>query len=124
MANVFVKEFLGIHGIVTMSSFFRVYRAPVLKRLQAHYGPYIIERTGFECMVEMLLKMIYLRTTISEVPMLLDTSLRVGKPKMRIVRTIRGYLSLWRRKDDWRAHAHAQAAERMRLADARPADRG
>jgi hypothetical protein len=102
MANAFVKEFLGIHGILTMSSFFRLYRGRVLRRLQAHYGARIIERSGFECMVELLLKMIYLQTTISEVPMVLDTGLRVGKTKMRIGRTIRGYLAISTRTKGWR----------------------
>lgn len=105
MANAFVKELLGIHGIMTMSSFFRLYQGGVLKRLQASYGPRIVERRGFECMVEMLMKMMYLRTTISEVPMVLDTNLRVGKSKMKVLRTIRGYLELWPRITEWRAQA-------------------
>lgn len=110
MANAFVKEFLGIHGIMTVSSFFRLYRATTIKKLQAHYGPQIIERRGFECMVELLMKMIYLETTISEVPMLLDTKLRAGKSKMKVTRTIRGYVSLWPRTGGWRERAAAGSA--------------
>jgi len=106
MANAFVKEMLGVHGILTMSSFFRLYRASALLKLQAYYGPTIVERRGFECMVELLLKMIYLRTTISEVPMLLDTNLRAGKSKMNVTRTIGGYLALSRRTSEWRRVAH------------------
>ncbi|MBI2756929.1 MAG: glycosyltransferase family 2 protein [Chloroflexi bacterium] len=102
MANAFVKEFLGAHGILTLSSFFRLYRAPVLKALQATYGPRILERPGFECMVELLLKLIYLGTTISEVPMVLDTSLRAGSTKMRIGRTIVGYVGLYGHLGHWR----------------------
>src|SRR6266508_5094479 len=67
MANAFVKEFLEIHGIMTVSSFFRLYQGAMVKRLQAHYGPQILERRGFECMVELLLKLIYLEATNSEV---------------------------------------------------------
>jgi dolichol-phosphate mannosyltransferase len=103
IANAFVKEFLGIHGILTVSSFFRLYRAPALMKLQIAYGPAIIERRGFECMVELLMKMMYLRTTITEVPMLLDTNLRVGKTKMKITKTILGYLSLTPRMGYWKA---------------------
>jgi dolichol-phosphate mannosyltransferase len=105
LANAFVKELLGAHGLLTMSSFFRLYRASVLLKLQAYYGPGIVERAGFECMVEMLLKMIYLKTTISEVPMVLDTSLRVGASKMKVMRTVRGYLALGRRTTAWRTIA-------------------
>lgn len=101
VANAFVKEFLGIHGIHTMSSFFRLYRGIVVRRLQAQYGPCIIERAGFESMIELLLKMIYLQTKISEVPMLLDTARKKGKSKMKIIKTIYGYLTLWKDKKQW-----------------------
>jgi len=101
IANLFIKELLGIHGLLTVSSFFRLYRAPVLKKLQARYGPEIVERRGFECMVEMTMKMINLQVTISEVPMVLDTHARVGKSRMKILKTIRGYLSLWFLKRKW-----------------------
>jgi dolichol-phosphate mannosyltransferase len=108
MANAFVKEFLGIHGILTVSSFFRLYRAPTLMKLQIAYGPAIVERRGFECMVELLMKMMYLRTSISEIPMLLDTNLRVGKTKMKITKTILGYLSLCPRRGSWKARVDAK----------------
>jgi dolichol-phosphate mannosyltransferase len=102
VANLFIKELLGIHGILTVSSFFRLYRAPTLKKLQASYGPGIVERSGFECMVEMTMKMIILQITISEVPMVLDTHARVGKSRMKILKTIRGYIGLWLLKRKWR----------------------
>jgi dolichol-phosphate mannosyltransferase len=101
VANLFIKELLGIHGILTVSSFFRLYRTPALKKLQAVYGPEIVERRGFECMVEMTMKMINLQITISEVPMILDTHARVGKSRMKITKTIRGYFSLWLLKSKW-----------------------
>jgi dolichol-phosphate mannosyltransferase len=105
VANVFVKEVLGLTGIATVSSFYRLYRGRVILDLQRCYGPGIIERTGFECMVELLLKMVYLRTTISEVPMTLDTSLRVGKSKMKVLRTVAGYVWLWHDKRRWQTAA-------------------
>ena len=101
MANIFVKEFLGIHGILTVSSFYRLYTGEVIKDLQEKYSPEILELAGFECMVEMLLKMIYLEKSISEVPLVLDTSLRVGKSKMKIMRTVRGYFKVGMRKRSW-----------------------
>jgi dolichol-phosphate mannosyltransferase len=101
ISNAFVKEVLGIHGILTMSSFYRLYTGEVIKRLQAYYGPRIVERRGFESMIELLLKMIFLEVKISEVPMLLDTSRRVGKSKMKIMRTILGYLTIWKDRRRW-----------------------
>ena len=96
---------LGLAGIATVSSFYRLYRGSVIVNLQRCYGPGIVERAGFECMVELLLKMVYLRTSISEVPMTLDTSLRAGKSKMNVLGTIWGYLWLWRDGRRWRAAA-------------------
>lgn len=105
IANAFVKEFLGVHGILTVSSFFRLYRATAVRRLQECYGDAIIERAGFESMVEVVMKMIYLGMAISEVPMVLDTTLRVGKSKLNTRRTAMGYMSLFRRKRAWRERA-------------------
>ena len=41
--------------------------------------------------------------TISEVAMVLDSSRRKGKSKMKLVRTILGYLALWRYKEGWKS---------------------
>lgn len=113
-ANLIVKDLLDIQGILTVSSFFRLYRASTLRRLQAVFGPGIVERTGFESMVEMVMKMAMLRLTISEVAMVLDSSRRKGKSKMKVLRTIRGYLVLWRYKRGWLDALHKAAAAQAR----------
>jgi glycosyltransferase involved in cell wall biosynthesis len=100
-ANLIVKDLLDIQGILTVSSFFRLYRAPTLLRMQRVFGGGIVERRGFESMVEMVMKMTMLRITISEVAMLLDSSRRKGKSKMKLLRTIAGYLALWHCKRRW-----------------------
>ena len=100
-ANLLVKDLLGIQGILTVSSFFRLYRSSAIIRMQRIFSPRILERPGFESMVELIMKMTMLKLSISEVAMQLDSSLRQGKSKMRIVRTIRGYLTLWFRKSSW-----------------------
>ena len=100
-ANLIVKDLLDIQGILTVSSFFRLYRAEALLRMQQVFGPGILERTGFESMVEMVMKMTMLQLAVSEVAMQLDSSRRKGKSKMKILKTIRGYLSLWRGKNKW-----------------------
>jgi dolichol-phosphate mannosyltransferase len=116
VANSFVKAFLDIRGLMTVSSFYRLYRASAVIRLQSEYGVGIVERRGFESMVELVLKMMYLRLSISEVPMRLDASRRIGKSKMRIGRTAVGYLALFRHKRRWRT-----VADRSRAGAAAPA---
>jgi len=102
IANTLIKELMGISGILTMSSFFRLYHAPILKRLQRRYGPAILESPGFESMVELLAKLVRLRATISEVAMPLDGSQRLGKSNMRILRTVRGYLKVFYLSRKWK----------------------
>lgn len=100
-ANLVVKDLLGIQGILTASSFFRLYRAKALLKMQHVFGPGILERVGFESMVEMVMKIVMLKMTLSEVAMELDSSLRKGKSKMKVLRTIKGYLALWKYKKVW-----------------------
>jgi len=102
MANTLIKELLGIRGILTMSSFYRLYSAAIVMRLQQRYGVRIVESSGFECMVELLAKLIRVEATISEVAMPLDGSQRIGKSKMKILRTIRGYLKLLILPSSWK----------------------
>jgi glycosyltransferase involved in cell wall biosynthesis len=105
IANTFVKEFFGVHGLLTVSSFFRLYRGGSLRRLQERYGERVVERNGYESMVELVMKMVYLRMSISELPMVLDSSLRAGRSKLNTRRTIVGYLSLASRKREWQRRA-------------------
>ena len=100
-ANLVVKDLLGIQGILTVSSFFRLYRAKALINMQRVFGPGILERAGFESMVEMVMKIAMLKLSLSEVAMELDSSLRKGKSKMKFLRTIKGYLVLWHYKKGW-----------------------
>ena len=100
-ANLVVKDLLGIQGILTVSSFFRLYRGRALINMQKVFGPGILERTGFESMVEMVMKIAMLKISLSEVAMELDSSLRKGKSKMKFLRTIKGYLVLWHYKKKW-----------------------
>ncbi len=114
IANTFVKEFFGVHGLLTVSSFFRLYRGSCLRRLQECYGERIVQRDGYESMVEMVMKMTYLGMSISELPMVLDTTLRAGRSKLNTRRTIIGYLSLFGRKREWQQRA--TGADRPRSA--------
>lgn len=76
----------------TISSFYRVYRAGLIRRIKTEFRQ-IIEEKGFVSMVEVLLKSILLDIKIIEVPMLLKSKERVGKSKIKIIKTIISYLS-------------------------------
>jgi glycosyltransferase involved in cell wall biosynthesis len=110
IANTFVKEFLGVHGLLTVSSFFRLYRGTSLLRLQETYGERIVQRDGFESMIEVVMKMMYLQMSLSELPMVLDTTRRAGRSKMNTRRTILGYFSLFGHKREWKQRAGSRSA--------------
>jgi hypothetical protein len=52
-------------------------------------------------MIELLAKLIRVGATISEVAMPLDGSQRIGKSKMKILRTIGGYLRVFQISRKW-----------------------
>ncbi|MGC9324812.1 MAG: glycosyltransferase [Desulfomonilia bacterium] len=96
-ANLLARSIFGLRGIHTISSFYRLHRGSVIKKLQRCYGERIVESTGFEYAAEMLVKLACVEARIVEVPILIDFSVRRGKTKMRIFRTISGYLRLFAR---------------------------
>jgi dolichol-phosphate mannosyltransferase len=83
--------------VLTLSSFYRVYKPDILKVIKAKYGT-IIEESGFICMVEILIKAIRCKAQIIEIPMVLYSEKRKGKSKMKIVKTGFSYLKFLLKK--------------------------
>jgi dolichol-phosphate mannosyltransferase len=94
LANGLMKKSLGLSGLATLSSFYRAYQVSALRAMQERWGDGFIRSAGFECMVEVLYRASRLGLRISEVPMVLDGSLRAGKSKMKVLRTSWAYLRL------------------------------
>jgi dolichol-phosphate mannosyltransferase len=94
LANGLMKKTLGLSGLQTLSSFYRVYQVRALVAMQQRWGDDFITTHGFECMVEVLYRAAQLGLRVSEVPMLLDGTRRQGKSKMRVLKTSLAYLSL------------------------------
>lgn len=90
-ANSLLRYTLGLRKINTFSSFFRMYRRTLVKRAFDIYGDDLITEPGFVCMVEMLIKFNLMDAKISEAPMLLDSNIRVGDSKMKIMKTTKSY---------------------------------
>ncbi|HEY3120126.1 MAG TPA: glycosyltransferase [Vicinamibacteria bacterium] len=94
LANGLMKKALGLSGLATLSSFYRVYQVSALRAMRERWGERFITSQGFECMVEVLYRAARLGLRISEVPMVLDGSRRAGRSKMRVARTSVAYLRL------------------------------
>lgn len=94
IANALVKQTLGLSGLATLSSFFRIYQGRALLRLRENFGEALFASDGFESQIEILHLAARLKLRISEVPMVLDGSRRLGKSKMKVAKTSLAYLRL------------------------------
>lgn len=92
-AGMMVRVALGLDAR-TVSSFFRVYRASILRRALDRYGDGLIEEPGFACKAELLAKLSGIGARIDEVPVDLDASRRIGESRMRVLPTLGGYARL------------------------------
>ena len=81
-------------GVRDYTCGFRAYRGQVLTSAVSRYGSRFVEAQGFQCMVDILLKLRKLDVIFGEVPMILRYDLKLGSSKMRVARTIWQTLSL------------------------------
>ncbi len=82
----------------TVSSFFRVYRAEILRAGYTRHGAGLIRESGFACKAELLIKLSRIGAQVAEVPVLLDWSRREGESKLRVLPTVAGYARLMTRQ--------------------------
>ena len=78
----------GLPGVRDYSCGYRAYRAGLLQRAAAAYGPRLIESRGFVVMTELLVKLAPFRPRIVEVPLDLRYDRKAGGSKMPAGRTI------------------------------------
>jgi len=92
-AGMVVRRALDLDAM-TVSSFFRVYRASILDRAVATFGDDLITERGFACKAEILAKLVAVGARVEEVTVDLDASRREGESKMRLIPTMAGYMRL------------------------------
>ena len=90
-ANLIFRFFFNIK-VLTLSSFYRVYSVKIIRKIKSKHGE-IIKEYGFISMLEILLKIIRLKGKIIEIPMILKSNERIGKSKMKILKTTFSYIS-------------------------------
>lgn len=88
-ANLLLRIWFDVK-VLTLSSFYRVYSVSLLLKLSDQYKP-LIKENGFISKVEILIKSIKVGAQIIEVPMVLHSSKRVGKSKMKVFKTMMSY---------------------------------
>jgi len=92
--SLFLRILFPTSGVKDFTCGYRAYRAAVLQRAIEYYGPDFLNQKGFECMVDILLKLRRMNTIFGEVPMILRYDLKQGVSKMKIARTIVNTLRL------------------------------
>jgi len=90
VAAIIMRYFFDIK-VQTISSFYRVYSVDIIRKIKQKYN-HVIEEKGFISVVEILIKAIRLKASIIEVPMLLYSKKRIGKSKMKVIRTSLDYI--------------------------------
>ena len=85
-----------VPGVRDYSCGFRAYRVGLVRRALAAYGDGMVTTAGFACMAEILLRLNRLGARCVEVPLELHYERKEGPSKMRVARTISGYVQLLR----------------------------
>ena len=85
-------------GVRDYTCGYRAYRGPLLRAAFARFGDAFVSETGFQCMVNILLKLHRLGAICREVPMVLRYDLKKGESKMKVGSTVFKTLGLLARR--------------------------
>jgi len=94
LASLLFRCVLPIPGVKDFTCGYRAYRAQAVKKALNLYGNDFFTRDGFECMVDILLKLRTMRLIFGEVPIILRYDHKEGQTKMKVSATIRNSLLL------------------------------
>jgi len=88
------RAIFPISGVKDYTCGFRAYRASVVQEALRRYGDSFFDQDGFQCMVDILLKLRRMNLIFGEVPFILRYDYKEGASKMNVTRTIRDTLGL------------------------------
>ena len=89
---------LPIQGVRDFTCGYRAYRAEVVQQAIAEHGRGLVDQEGFQCMVDILLKLRNRPLIFGEVPMVLRYDRKHGTSKMPVGRTAASTLGLLMRR--------------------------
>jgi dolichol-phosphate mannosyltransferase len=93
-ASLLFRVVFPTPGVRDYTCGFRAYRAASLREATARYGEEFLDQDGFQCMVDILLKLRRMNLIFGEVPFVLRYDFKEGGTKMDVVETIRNTLAL------------------------------
>jgi dolichol-phosphate mannosyltransferase len=95
-ARCLFKLLFPIRGVRDYTSGYRAYRASLIREMFDAYGDDFIDRPGFSCMVDVLLKIRRFPVIAGEVPLILRYDRKASDSKMKVGRTVLETLDLIR----------------------------
>jgi dolichol-phosphate mannosyltransferase len=93
-ASILFRVVFPTPGVRDYTCGYRAYRADAIQDAVSHYGQDFLNQDGFQCMVDILLKLRTRHLIFGEVPFILRYDQKEGGTKMRVWRTVRQTLSL------------------------------
>ncbi len=96
--SVLFRLVFPIRGVKDYTCGYRAYRAEVIKDALAQYGDAFLDQDGFQCMVDVLLKLRRMPLIFGEVPFVLRYDIKEGASKMHVGRTIWRTIALMGRR--------------------------
>jgi len=97
-ASVLMRVLFPTRGVRDFTCGYRAYRVAVLRQAIDRYGSEFLNQDGFQCMVDILLKLRSLDLIFVEVPLLLRYDRKSGTSKMNVSRTAWQTLTLLARR--------------------------
>lgn len=97
-ASILFRLSFPIPGVRDYTCAYRAYRASVLMEAFRRYGEDFVNQEGFQCMVDILIKLRRMDLIFREVPLILRYDLKEGASKMKVLRTITSTLGLMARR--------------------------
>ncbi len=87
-ASLLFRTVYPIRGVRDFTCGYRAYRASVLRSAIQRYRHEFINQEGFQCMVDILLKLSRMNLRFTEIPLVLRYDRKGGKSKMKVARTV------------------------------------
>ncbi len=113
-ARVLFRVLYPIRGVRDYTCCFRAFRVSLLRRAREFYGDDLCTATGFEAVMDLLLRLGALNPRVAEIGFTLDYGDRVGFSKMNVAKTARSTVGLLlrRRWERMSVRGHRPAAAR------------
>lgn len=97
VANVCMRFLFPVHCLTDYTSGYRLYSAATLQKGFDYFHDDLIQEKGFNCMAELVIKLSFLNTRITEIPFVLQYELKKSTSKMPVLQTVFRYAALWQK---------------------------